>query len=619
MGAYFDRLNASIKNGGDENSLVNSLSQIPEYAMDAATGLPEKMWGILKQAPYSAHNLLSHPLDSERDFLGGVARGAQRTGAGLLEGGEWLTRKGAEQLGNALHHPVNVPYWNAREAAGLGDRNPVDLGSMIETENPDPLLSGLGQYGIGAASLGSSIPRLIAGNAITNALQAEPNERIKAATEGVVNAGLPLAAGKVAGMGFNAVRPSNLLRGTLSPQELQANLEAAEGTNTGLGNVIGSPTLKRVQENILPQLPLSGAYTTMQKTANQLTQKGEGLMEKIGENLPAGDKTQILQDALKKAAKQASQEKDINYRKVNEIADESGLVVGREKFQSKAKEILHDISQSPELEREFPKDLKSDLQAYAEGTKGNSLKLSNIFKGKLNDKVNDLYIGGKKHESGLVKELKDALGEDIEDAIKTSKNPNLKQAYETAQKEYGSKYAPFENPDVTKFTREGGDPDLMLSHFLRTGVNDRGELIGRLTTKLPKNLQNLPLHMYLSRATEEGQLNPVKLSTLYGKLGEKQRSALIPDKNLRKEIENYTRSIGMNKESFQTMANPKTGQRNLDAAIAVMEVLAGHDLAGMKGMLAALPLGAVAGRAANKLLTSEVIRKSLVKKMINKK
>ena len=122
--------------------------------------------------------------------------------------------------------------------------------------------------------------------------------------------------------------------------------------------------------------------------------------------------------------------------------------------------------------------------------------------------------------------------------------------------------------------------------------------------------------MYLSRAIEDGQLNPTKLDTLYGKLGEKQRSALIPDKAMRKEIENYTRGVGMNKETFQTMFNPKTGQRNLDSVIGAMEALAGYNIAGLKGMAVALPVGGVAGRAANKALTSQRLRNSLVKKML---
>jgi hypothetical protein len=357
----------------------------------------------------------------------------------------------------------------------------------------------------------------------------------------------------------------------------------------------------------------------MQNTAKQFTEKGQNLMEKIGENLPEGDKTKILQDAIKSAADQATKDKQADYAKVNKIADDVGLVVGREKFQSKAQSLLDNLEQSPELKRKFPSDLLSDLKAYASNSKGNTLELSNIFRGKLGSEASTLYREGNTHEYGIVKGLKDALDADIKGAIKGSGHKDLMAEYEKAQSNYGSKYAPFESPDVTKFTKEGGDPDLMLSHFLRTGANDRGELIGRLTKKLPKDLKTLPLHMYLSKAIEDGQLSPTKFDTLYGKLGEKQREALIPDKAMRKEIENYTRGVGMNKEAFQTMFNPKTGQRNLDSMIGTMEALAGYNVAGLKGAAIALPVGGVVGRIANKALTSEKLREGLVKAMLKQK
>lgn len=599
-----------------QHPLVAALSRVPGYAKDAAMELPGNLWNIASQVPGAAEKIVTHPIDATRDLAGGVARGSQRLAATLGEAGQAI---GNNPLTRYLNSKIPdkykvVPNVNIREELGLGQKNPVDLGAMIESDNPDPLLSGIGQYGMGAASLGSKIPAIIGAGAMTGAIQANPGDRLEAATKGAVNTALPIGAGKLAAKGYNVAKPSNLLRGNLSPEELQANLEAAQGTNTNLGDVIGSPTLKRVYENVLPNVPLSGAFTKMQQTANQITSKGQDLMSDIGKNLPEGDKTQILQEALKKASREATQEKNANYSQVNKLADESGLVVGRQKFQSKAQEILDDISQSPELEREFPADLKSDLEAYAKGTAGNSLKLSNIFKGKLNDKANELYIAGKTHESGLLQGLKNALGEDIETSIKESKNDKLKSAYQTAQQEYGTKFAPFEDPDIVKFTRQGGDADLMLSHFLKGGSNDRGNLLQKLTTKLPEGLQELPLHMYLSKAIDEsGKINPPKFRTLYKNLGEKQREALVPDAAMRKQIDKYVRSVGLNSDTFNTMFNPKTGQRNLDSAIGAIE-----------GMMAYThPVKAAAGialgRGATKLLTSEKMREGLVKAMLKAK
>jgi hypothetical protein len=352
----------------------------------------------------------------------------------------------------------------------------------------------------------------------------------------------------------------------------------------------------------------------MQQTANQVTAQGENLMGKIGEKLPEGDKTEILQTALDKASREATQEKNADYNKVNKIADESGMVVGRSNLQTKAQQILEDIDQSPELKRELPPDLLSDLQQYARNSEGNSLKLSNIFKGKLNDKTNDYYVNGKTYEAGIHRDLKNALGQDIEGAIKDSNNPELKTAYDEAQKNYGLKFKPFEDPDIVKFTRKGGDPDILLSHFLKGGINDRGTLLSKLTSKLPEDLKELPLHMYLSKAIDEtGRLNPLKFRTLYKNLGEKQREALVSDPVMRRQIDKYVRTVGLNTDSFTTMFNPKTGQRHLDSAIGSLEGI----LAYTNPIKAGLAIGG--GNVATRLLTSEKLREALVNKMLNQK
>lgn len=607
-----------------DNGFLNSAAKIPGYALGAALKLPGQLIDIVKQVPGSAGKIITNPIDAARDLAGGVARGSQNLASAGLEGGEFITRKGAEALGKLFNNPVNVPKWNAREFMGLEGNNKIDLGKYIESKNPNKLLSGIGQYGLGGASLGTKILPVIAANATNMALQAPPGQRLQAGVEGAVNTALPIGAAK----GFNAMRPSRMFAGNLSPEELNGNLEATQGTNTGLGDVIGSPTLKRLYENVLPRVPFTGADVAMQKTAGQLIEQGEGHIAKLGEGLPEGDKTKIFQDALKEAASQASKENVKNYQKVNKIADDQGLIVPRENFRSKAQAILDDIDQSPELKRKMDAGLLSDIREYAKNEKGNNLRLSNIFKGKLNDAATEFYLDGKKYEYGLMRDLKEALGKDIEGSISSSKSEELKEAYDYAQKQHGAHYRQFEDPDITKFTREGGDADLMLSHFLRIGQNDRSNLLSKVTAKLPEKLQSLPSYMYLSRAIDENGLNPLKMRTLYKNLGQKQRELLISDPAMKKALEKYIKAVGMNTEAFNTMFNPKTGQRNLDVVGSALGLggssalsplfgggITGHVLGGLAGV--ALP--GLAGRAATKLMTSPTVRTSLVKAIIKAK
>jgi hypothetical protein len=606
------------KNG---DSIMGNIAKIPGYAIGSAMQLPGNMINLAKEIPGASQKMLMHPQEGFADILGGIARGSQNLAATGLEAGEYLTRKGAEGIGKLLGKDVNVPKWNAREFAGLGEKYPVDLGAMIESKNPNQLLSQGGQYGLGGAAGGARLLPMIGANAAYGATQAKPGERIKAATEHAVGVGLPIGIAK----GINELRPSKFLAKNtmLSPQQLAENLEAAQGTNTGLGDIVGSPGLKRLYENVLPHVPFTGASKTMQGTAGQLIEQGRGHLAKLEENLPIGDKTQILQDAIKKASIEASKENKNNYMAVNKIADKEGLVVPRDKFRAKAQEILDDINQSPELKRNMDQGLLADIESYVKNKQGNSLRLSNIFKGKLNDIANEYYINGNKHEYNLMRDLKNALGEDIEGSIKSSTNPDLKSAYDKAQKEYGLNYKQFEDPDIVKFTREGGDADIMLSHFLRTGQNDRANMLAKVTHKLEPEVKNLPAYMYLSKAIEEGQLNPLKMRTLYKNLGEKQRNLLISDPEMRKALNNYTKAVGMNTEAFNTMFNPKTGQRISDLIPTVGAMggysMMGGGVPGLIGGAAGIAIPGLVGKAGVKYLTNPKVREKLVHKIIKEK
>lgn len=606
-----------------DNSLAGSLSKIPGYAAGAALSLPGKIVDVAKQVPGAIGDIVEHPINSARDLAGGVARGSQNLASALLEGGEYITRKGAEKMLKAQgYKDAVVPKWNAREFMGLEGDNQVDLGKMVESDKPNPLISAIGQYGMGGAAGGLKMLPMMAANAANAAAQAQPGQRLQAGVEGAVSTALPVSAAR----GINKLRPSKMLAGNLTPEQLQANLSAAEGTSTGLGDVIGSPYLKRMYENVIPRLSGSNATETMQGTATQLIKKGEGHLEQLGEGLPGGDMGSLLQNALKKASIEARNEKNANFKRVNDIADESGVVVPRTNFQSKAQSILDELGESSELKREMSPELLSDLEAYAKGEKGNTLRLSNIFKGKLNDKANEAYGAGNTHEYGIFKELRDSLADDIDSTIKSTKNPELKSAYDTAMTEYGSKFKPFEDPDITKFTRRGGDPDMILQHFLKGGANDRGTLLSKVTSKLPESSRNLPAYMHLSKALEEGQLNPMKFRTLYKNLGTKQKEALIPDAAMRKTLDKYTKTVGMNTEAFETMFNPKTGQRVSDlipAMGAMGGFKAGMAVGGLPGALiggaGGLMLPGMLGKGAVKLMTSPGVRESLVKAIIKAK
>jgi hypothetical protein len=425
------------------------------------------------------------------------------------------------------------------------------------------------------------------------------------------------AAGKSIGSFVENLRPSKFLRGNLSPEELANNLRITEGTNTGLGRVIDSPSLNRLQENILPHVIGSGAEKTMQETAKQISNKANDLFQQTQANINPGDYGFKLKEVLKKAANQARKEKKSGFDELNNIADREGVVIGRENFRQQANDILKDIEQSPELKAEFSEGLLSSIKNYASNKEGNNLKLTNIFRGKLGDKANEFYQEGKTYEHGLLKSLKDSLSKDIEEGIESSSSNDLKSLYDKNQKNYQENFAPFEDPDIVKFTRKGGDPDLLLSHFLRGGKNDRAVLLSKLTNALSEEDKNLPLAAYLQRSVNDaGEVDPIKLSSLHKNLGKNQKKALFKDDNLRQSFDDFSTLVAKNKEPFNLMFNPKTGARNTDLLFKIAQMLGGTAAGGLPGLAATLAGSALAGRGANKLLTSPNFREKLVQSMI---
>src|ERR1700674_4863139 len=140
-----------------DNSILGSLSKIPGYAIGSALSFPENIKNLITKIPGTLEKIRTHPIESVQDVVGSIAGGSQKTASAALEAGEYLTRKGGNLLGKGLGHPVDIPYWNAREFMGLEGDRPINLASMIQSKNPDPLLSQAYNL-LGASSLGAKIP-----------------------------------------------------------------------------------------------------------------------------------------------------------------------------------------------------------------------------------------------------------------------------------------------------------------------------------------------------------------------------------------------------------------------------------------------------------------------------
>lgn len=533
---------------------------------------------------------------------------------------------------NLLNAPHNI-ISKKIPAIGGEDNLAETMGLPSTATLSDKIIRGLAQYAptaaMGGAEMGigraaASLPMKMASAAVPNAAfgATQSENPIEGAISGAVGGAAAPLIGKV----VNALRPSKFLRGNLSDKELAANQEATRGTETGLGRVIENPSLNRAHENVLPHVLGSGAEHKMASTANDIVNKGNNLLDTIRGNNSPEDYGVVLQKALKKASKEAAEEKTQGYQKLNQQADKKGLIVERDHFSKTAQDILDKINRSQELKAETSPEVIANIERYASNKEGKGLEDTNVFRGQIGEKSNDAYRSGKSFESGIYGRLKDALSRDIERGFNIHGDAALKKLYQQTQKEFGEKYAPFQDKDIVKFTKEkGADPDLLLPHFLKGGQNDRATLLAKLQSKLDTQSKHIPISLYLSKAIDEdGQVNPIKLSTLYSKLGRKQKDLLIQDPYVKKMIENYTNLVGKNKEAFNLMYNPKTGARGqttriADMALKIGQVLGGTASMGIPGLIGSTLGSTALGRAGTHLLTNPKLRDKLINAMLENK
>jgi hypothetical protein len=119
---------------------------------------------------------------------------------------------------------------------------------------------------------------------------------------------------------------------------------------------------------------------------------------------------------------------------------------------------------------------------------------------------------------------------------------------------------------------------------------------------------------------KEGNLNPLKLKTLYHDLGENQANALFGTGKMHKTIKDYVDLVGKNTEGFNLMFNANNGQRNIDllAKLGQMSASLAHG-GGTTAFLAPLVGLGVSSRIANKVLSNPKYREKLVQAMIKNK
>lgn len=588
------------------------------------------------------------PIDTMRDLLSGALTGAAK-------GGEFLNRQemripGAQNLATYLRSKLPQSLQNVN----VSDQDVNQMLQQVASPNKSiggNIAQGVGEYlpyvPVGGAGLGGQIASGAAFGAGTSA----PGE---SATKNAIEDAALNAITHGVFAGANALRPSNLFRGNLTPQQLQQNLAAAGQTTTGLGDVIGSPFLKRQYENVISKLPFSGATEKLQQAGQAVTNKGSDILSSLLGNASPENVTDQLQDALMKNFKDHQAQKDNLYTNFNQIADQagekpdlsnfsdalqrnkddlknisilSGDPTGRTLFNkvssyasglsesapSKARGVL---STEPEIQRDpltgapVSSGLGKDVSQVAQNTRqaytplgSNALPVvdrptyqdANILKGRLLQAANTYRASPDASQRSLANVFDDlgrSLRQDVHSSVSETKNAPLINAYNQAEENYQNNFSKFLDKDIYKFISGKKDADTITQSFIKSSKSaDRANDLNKLGQALGES-RPLLSYSYFSRALDnEGNLNPAKLSTLIRNLGKNQFKALVPDYDMRNALRNYKKLYGMNVKGVNLMQNQATGQQALDILPALLAHSGSTILGGMAG---GLP-GALAG------------------------
>lgn len=594
------------------------------------------------------------PVDAIRDLTQGVL-------TGLGKGGQFLNQSmmkipGAQQFANSVRQsgpslaevltksgPINPEQPNMDEFfSSVGSPNKSIGGNVIK---------GIGEYAPYGAMGGPSLLGQMGAGALYGASTASPDEnnlfgilpngKLGSSIESALLNALTHGAFK----GVQALRPSKLLRGNLSKEELAQNLEAAAGTQTNLGDVIGSPMIKRQYENILSKIPFSGANEKLQQTGAQIIDRGNSIIEGLSGGKPKDTITDEINSDLIDAHAKHQIKKNIHYYDFNHAADNSRINLELPTFSSLAHSYADAIESTNILKTEPDiRNLFNKLQNYknpVKETKGSivstsgkplttnkeypSFKEANLLKAKLNEyahSYNNSINPSERNLASVFSNLSKAIKTDIRSSLK--EKPSILNKYDNAEKNYKENYSQFLDKDIYPFIKGSKDSDTIVQKFINTSRSaDRANQITKISKLLPDGSNKLA-YSYFARALDnEGNLNPAKLNTLYKNLGRNQLKALIPDENIRKQLGQYSKLYGMNTKAVNMMQNPATGQQNLDVLPAMLTHAAsagvGGSLGGIPGFLTGLVAPGFATKGIVKWLTSPQVRKNLVKEMIDPK
>lgn len=489
-----------------------------------------------------------------------------------------------------------------------GKKNPASFAVGNFLGPSIPLIAASGPLGLADASTG--VLPMIGRNMLANGAYSQ-----------MLDPTNPISGllGSILGGAFSAIPAAQSVGAKRLTQGLEGRVNQAAkrlGVNLPLGDAAQNASAKFFGQNVVAPIPGSGMNQVYQGLGDQLTGKLGDVLTNLKGSANPEDINPTIVKTLKDNYADAQEAKRTLYNDVNSRADQIGVTVRPDQYNSWAKNLLNEENQrsqsTPELS--LSEDVKSLLEkASKSGPK--SFKDSSLLIARLNEIGNQQYLNGNKYISGQISEGRNLLGKDMEQSAYNAGDPDLKNQWDLAQKNYENNIAPYDEPSVAQYLKRKTNPDLVVQKFVKTGQYAQPTLLNHLLSKLPPEQQSQVGYSFL---TKNMDFNPAQngfVPDLHSLNEYDSLHDVVKNKLFNPQAKQTLEDLSLLKRQVpNVMNNPDTGKKLVTPAIYAL--LGGMGASALHGNLASLlGIPATIGGAAlsTKALMSPWVRNVLTK------
>lgn len=457
---------------------------------------------------------------------------------------------------------------------------------------------------------------------------------------------------------YEALTPSSIaarFTPDIPINELMQSLRTAQGTQTPLGDVLRSPTLKKGFENAVAPMMGSGADDIFTNIARDIGVRGEHLVGRLSSNPANSDPNFITKNLLMDAQRSAQEIKNNLWNTASETARNEGFNLTLPTFDRFIEENRRALQNAPLLsknpnvrkmynsvtryrgnvERSPAREELSPIlsssgnpivsESIPEQITYPSIREAKLLANELESEATNLNSstsGIDRSRRALYRQMASHLRRDVQDAVNERGSFQLRSDYGRANDYHREEFSDFLDRDIFPLTRQDKSGQSIVREIIKPGKYDKYEAIQKVNNLLPENQQELLGFSYLLDAFDkEGVINPNKISQLVSRLGPRQFQTLYSPET-QEALLNYGRLVNMNKEPINRLFNPHTGKRSsspndlVKVGSNIFAAMAGASAGGLIGSLLGPAALAASSNVITRMMTSPEFRERVVGKKI---